>query len=118
MLGSLVDAWAIGARLSLIRAAAARKRLYALYLVPDSLIEDGVGEEHETVRAGVRVVLLFGRWARWWCARLLHANLLSRLAGPRELVTPRGRFHYSYSMSPARLLVKCFPSFFRGKPPL
>jgi hypothetical protein len=51
------------ADVSLASAAAAGDGLYALDFVADSVVKDGVGQEDQSVRAGVRVVILidFGR---------------------------------------------------------
>jgi hypothetical protein len=47
------------ADVSLASAAAAGDGLYALDFVADGVVIDGVGQEDQSVRAGVRVVILF-----------------------------------------------------------
>src|SRR5829696_8525843 len=71
-----------GAIGSAIRAAAARQRLDSLNLFARLFIDGGVAEVDVPVQARMRVVLLFGGWVRWVRGRLIHVNLLSRLAGP------------------------------------
>ena len=52
--------------LSTIRAAAARDGLYALTLFADSVVKHGVSQEDQSVRAGVRVVVLINfAWAEY-----------------------------------------------------
>jgi hypothetical protein len=41
-----------------IRATAARHGFYALDLIAHDIVEDGVGQKDQPVRAGVRVVIL------------------------------------------------------------
>ena len=38
------------------------------------------------------LVVILGRWVRVGCARLIHVNLLSRLAGSRGVAAPAGPF--------------------------
>jgi DNA-binding XRE family transcriptional regulator len=79
--------------LSTIRAAAARDGLYALTLFADSVVKHGVSQEDQSVRAGVRVVVLINfAWAQY--ARLFGVHWgpfpLGRASG--ELGPSRGGF--------------------------
>ena len=49
----MVAAGLIGVGLPAIRAAAARHGFYALDLIADGLVEDGVGQEDQPLGAGV-----------------------------------------------------------------
>jgi len=38
-------------------------------------------------------IMISGRWMRWVRGRLIHVNLLCRLAGLREVPAPRGHLY-------------------------
>jgi len=81
--------------LSAIRAAAARHALVLDDLAIKVVLGlDNAAKEHPAVHAGVGalqagvmrlygVVVNLGGWGRGMCARLIHVNLLVRLAGSR-----------------------------------
>lgn len=64
------------------------------YLFARFRVEGDLPYRHPTVAADVRMVLILvlGRWVRWVRGRLIHVNLLSRLAGSRGAATPAGPF--------------------------
>jgi len=84
--------------LASLRTTATRNGLEDLYHF--AVLFDQIADEDDALAAGVGTlqagvmrlygVVILGRWVRGMCARLIHVNLLVRLAGPRELVTPRG----------------------------
>jgi hypothetical protein len=90
--------------LSAIRAAAAWEGLEDLDLfaatgaldnmpdVDDALVA-GVGAFKTGVMRLYGVVVLLGRWVRVGCARLIHVNLLSRLAGLRGVTSTCGAIY-------------------------
>ncbi len=80
--------WDRGLSASFASAAAAGQRLDALDLFARLFIEGCVGEVDVPVQARVRVLL--GGWVRRMCARLIHVNLLVRLAGLRGVTSTCG----------------------------
>jgi hypothetical protein len=69
----VVAAWAIGLRLSASGAAAARYHFQTLDFLAHGFVEDGVGQEDQTVSASVRVVVLTGfAWTEY--ARLFDVH--------------------------------------------
>jgi hypothetical protein len=90
------DTGPIHLQASFFRAAAARHALVLDDLAIKVVLGlDNVAKEHPAVHAGVvrlyGVVVILG-WVRGMCARLMHVNLLSRLAGSRGAPTPAGPF--------------------------
>src|SRR5215212_8538308 len=85
---------AIGVGLSVIRAAAARHHFQTLDFLAHSFVEDGVSQKHQSVRAGVGVVVLNSfSWTKY--ARLFGVHRGSSLwAGLRGVSPPAGPFPY------------------------
>jgi len=57
-------------------------------------ISAGVGALEAGVMRLYGVVVILGGWVRWVRGRLIHVNLLDRLAGLRGVATPAGPFLY------------------------
>jgi hypothetical protein len=57
-----------------------------------AVLFDQAADVDDALIAGVGMFLAFGGWVRVGCARLIHVNLLSRLAGSRGAATPAGPF--------------------------
>jgi hypothetical protein len=74
---------------------------------------DHVADEYPAVDTGVGAlvlaVVILGRWVRVGCARLIHVNLLSRLAGSRGAPTPAGPFLWALPFTP-RIIPSTIPS--------
>jgi hypothetical protein len=79
--------------LASFRAAAAGQRLDPLDLFARLLIDSGVAKVDVPVEARVRVVLVFSGWVCGTCARLIHVNLLVRLAGSRGVPSTCGTIY-------------------------
>jgi len=75
-------------------AAAARHGLYDLDLFTGTGVLDNMADIDDALYAGVRddVAVLLGGWVRVGCARLIHVNLLVRLAAPPGDSALRGGF--------------------------
>jgi hypothetical protein len=85
-----------GVGLPAIRATAARHGFYALDLIADGLVEDGVGQEDQPLGAGVGVVVLAGfPWTEY--ARLcgVHSFSSSLWAGLRGVPSTCGAISLS-----------------------
>jgi hypothetical protein len=65
-------------------AAGARQGLYDLDLF--AVLFDQVAYVDGALEAGVRALLLFGRWVRLGCGRVIHVNSSILLAGLREIL--------------------------------
>jgi DNA-binding XRE family transcriptional regulator len=83
-----------GADVSFASAAAARDGLYALDFVADSGVKNGVGQEDQSVRAGVRVVIVIN-FGRAEYAKLIHVNSSDLLAGLRGVTSTCGAIFLS-----------------------
>jgi hypothetical protein len=74
--------------------AAAKVEREFFYLFARLRVEGDLPYRHPAVVAGVGMVLILilSGWVRVGYARLIHVNLLSRLAGSRGAATPAGPF--------------------------
>ena len=91
--GYLLPLWPLALNGTFLSTTAAGQRLDPLDLFARLLVEDGVAEVDVPVQARVRVVLvvvLLGGRVRGMCARLIHVNLLVRLAGLRGVTSTCG----------------------------
>src|SRR4051794_17234481 len=81
--------------LSAIRATAARHHFQTLNFLAHGFLEDGVGQEDQSVRAGVGMVVLTGfAWTEY--ARLcgVHRGSFPVVRAPGCLQHSRGLLHY------------------------
>jgi hypothetical protein len=85
-----------GVVLSAIRTAAAEVKRVFLCLLARLRVNRNLAYRYPAIVAGtgalVLMVTFLARWVRVGCARLIHVNLLVRLAGSRGVASPAGPF--------------------------
>jgi len=102
-LGSLVDAWAIGPELSLVRAPGAEVERLLESLLTRLQVEDLYLHTHPAVVAGVGVIILIigccvEGIAGWRYSVLVHSYSSSLWAGLHCEITPAGPFLWAFAL--------------------